>query len=214
MANLTLMALGSSAPEILLSVIEVVLIENFNNGELGPSTIVGSAAFNLMVITAVCIVCLPPGEVRVIKQQSVFLTTAAYSIFAYIWLLIIVVFWTPEVVTVLEGTRMRPMRSSAACLLFIRCPCAFSSLFSSLFSSAALPGAHGSAADATGEQPGEQPRRRQRLASRPGAVSRPLSTSLVPLSPLSPPLSDSLVSALLSSGLCASGCVRVRVRFP
>ena len=81
-ANLTLMALGSSAPEILLSVIEV-LNEGFNAGALGPSTIVGSAAFNLMVITAVCIVCLPAGETRTLKQLGVFLTTSAYSIFAY-----------------------------------------------------------------------------------------------------------------------------------
>ncbi|CAM9659307.1 unnamed protein product, partial [Discosporangium mesarthrocarpum] len=39
-ANLTLMALGSSAPEILLSVIEIVS-DNYFSGELGPSTIVG-----------------------------------------------------------------------------------------------------------------------------------------------------------------------------
>ena len=38
-ANLTLMALGSSAPEILLSVIEIVG-NNFNAGDLGPGTIV------------------------------------------------------------------------------------------------------------------------------------------------------------------------------
>ena len=80
-----------------------VLGNSFNSGALGPSTIVGSAAFNLMVITAVCMVCLPAGEVRVIKQQAVFLTTAFYSIFVYIWLLIIVVFWTPEVITLAEG---------------------------------------------------------------------------------------------------------------
>ena len=54
MANLTLMALGSSAPEILLSVIEVIG-NSFYTGELGPSTIVGSAAFNLMCISAVCV---------------------------------------------------------------------------------------------------------------------------------------------------------------
>ena len=47
-ANLTLMALGSSAPEILLSVIETVSSLNSKPGELGPSTIVGSAAFNLL----------------------------------------------------------------------------------------------------------------------------------------------------------------------
>merc|ERR1719409_2196705 len=41
-ANLTLMALGSSAPEILLSVIEL-FGKSFHSGQLGPSTIVGSA---------------------------------------------------------------------------------------------------------------------------------------------------------------------------
>ena len=57
-ANLSLMALGSSAPEILLSCIELFL-GNFQAGELGPGTIVGSAAFNLLVISAVCIAGLP-----------------------------------------------------------------------------------------------------------------------------------------------------------
>ena len=47
-ANLTLMALGSSAPEILLSVIETVTTLSSTPGELGASTIVGSAAFNLL----------------------------------------------------------------------------------------------------------------------------------------------------------------------
>lgn len=48
-ANLTLMALGSSAPEILLAVIET-LSNKFYSGDLGPSTIVGSAAYNLCCI--------------------------------------------------------------------------------------------------------------------------------------------------------------------
>jgi solute carrier family 8 (sodium/calcium exchanger) len=62
-ANLTLMALGSSAPEILLSVIEIVG-NNFTAGELGPGTIVGSAAFNLLCISAVCVGGVPKGETR------------------------------------------------------------------------------------------------------------------------------------------------------
>jgi len=66
-ANLSLMALGSSAPEILLSVIEIIG-RGFKAGELGPSTIVGSAAFNLFMITAVCVSVLPEGEVRRIKH--------------------------------------------------------------------------------------------------------------------------------------------------
>ena len=59
-ANLTLMALGSSAPEILLAVIEVVT-GDFYSGALGPSCIVGSAAFNLLAIIAICTVSIPKG---------------------------------------------------------------------------------------------------------------------------------------------------------
>lgn len=49
-ANLTLMALGSSAPEILLSIIEVVG-NQFHAGELGPGTIVGMLLKDFMAIT-------------------------------------------------------------------------------------------------------------------------------------------------------------------
>ncbi len=63
------MALGSSAPEILLSCIEIIF-NDFKAGELGPGTIVGSAAFNLLAISAVCIVSIPTGEVRRIDQVN------------------------------------------------------------------------------------------------------------------------------------------------
>lgn len=53
-ANLTLMALGSSAPEIMLATVESSALM-FTPADLGPSTIVGSAAFNLLVITGFCI---------------------------------------------------------------------------------------------------------------------------------------------------------------
>lgn len=88
-ANLTLMALGSSAPEILLSVIELVSGKMYS-GELGPSTIVGSAAFNLFCISAVCVMAIPEGEVRFIKDTHVFYITASFSVLAYLWLYIIV----------------------------------------------------------------------------------------------------------------------------
>lgn len=101
-ANLTLMALGSSAPEILLSLIELLQL-GMHSGDLGPSTIVGSAAFNLLVITAVCISALPAGEHRVIQDIAVFGVTAFFSVFAYLWLIIILVWVTPDVVDVVEG---------------------------------------------------------------------------------------------------------------
>nr|XP_060614399.1 sodium/calcium exchanger 1-like [Anolis sagrei ordinatus] len=101
-SNLTLMALGSSAPEILLSIIEIVG-HNFNAGDMGPSTIVGSAAFNMFIIIAVCIHVVPEGEVRRIKHLRVFFVTAAWSIFAYIWLYLILAWFSPGVVELWEG---------------------------------------------------------------------------------------------------------------
>lgn len=101
-ANLTLMALGSSAPEILLAIVGVVG-NNFRAEELGPGTIVGSAAFNLLAIVAVCIVGVPDGESRRIKNFSVFCVTAVCSVFAYFWLLVILVFSSPDVVEIWEA---------------------------------------------------------------------------------------------------------------
>uniref|UniRef100_A0A8C2J4F6 Solute carrier family 8 member 2b n=1 Tax=Cyprinus carpio TaxID=7962 RepID=A0A8C2J4F6_CYPCA len=101
-SNLTLMALGSSAPEILLSVIEVCG-HGFKSGELGPGTIVGSAAFNMFVIIGICVWVIPDGEVRKIKHLRVFFITAFWSIFAYIWLYLILSIISPGVVEVWEA---------------------------------------------------------------------------------------------------------------
>ncbi|KAM8948372.1 sodium/calcium exchanger 3 isoform 4-T5 [Lycaon pictus] len=101
-SNLTLMALGSSAPEILLSLIEVCG-HGFIAGDLGPSTIVGSAAFNMFIIIGICVYVIPDGETRKIKHLRVFLITAAWSIFAYIWLYMILAVFSPGVVQVWEG---------------------------------------------------------------------------------------------------------------
>jgi len=100
-ANLSLMALGSSAPEIMLNVLDILLGEFFL-GDLGPSTIVGSAAFNLLVILAICVVAVGE-EPKFIKETKVYAVTASFSIFAYVWLLVILIMWTPDVVTVVEG---------------------------------------------------------------------------------------------------------------
>jgi solute carrier family 8 (sodium/calcium exchanger) len=87
-ANLTLMALGSSAPEIMLSVIEI-MAKNFKAGDLGPGTIVGSAAFNLFMIIGLCMYVIPDDEIRKIKCLRVFFITATWSVFAYVWLYLI-----------------------------------------------------------------------------------------------------------------------------
>ncbi|VDN11537.1 unnamed protein product [Dibothriocephalus latus] len=101
-SNLTLMALGSSAPEILLSIIEICG-KNFEAGDLGPGTIVGSAAFNMFVIIGVCIIVIPKGSVRRIKHLSVFFVTSTWSIFAYLWLYFIIAISSPDEVVVWEA---------------------------------------------------------------------------------------------------------------
>ncbi|KAK6170125.1 hypothetical protein SNE40_018596 [Patella caerulea] len=101
-ANLSLLALGTSAPEILLSVIEIVG-NNFKAGDLGPGTIVGSAAFNLLVISAICIMSIPGGDVRRISNMKVFAVTAFSCIFAYVWLIIVLVGISPGKIEIWEA---------------------------------------------------------------------------------------------------------------
>jgi len=101
-SNLTLMALGSSAPEILLSIIEIVG-NGFEPGELGPGTIVGSASFNLLVITGICIYVIPDGESRRIKEINVFACTSFFAVFAYIWLYLVIEVITPNVIEIWEA---------------------------------------------------------------------------------------------------------------
>lgn len=96
------MALGSSAPEILLNVIETVGNLNACPGELGASTIVGSAAFNLLVISGVCLMVVNKDNdksekkdegidrgVKKINDMGVFAVTGFFSVFAYIWMYIV-----------------------------------------------------------------------------------------------------------------------------
>ena len=102
LANLTLMAFGSSAPEIILSILEAVKDLGKPAGDLGPSTIVGSAAFNLLVISAVSIIAIGD-TVKRIDDMGVFITTAVFSVFAYVWMYYCLSISTPGEVTTTEA---------------------------------------------------------------------------------------------------------------
>lgn len=99
------MAFGSSAPEIILSVYETLVGLGEPQSELGPSTIVGSAAFNLLVISGCSIAAVggPTGEVKKIDDVGVFLTTGFFSLFAYVWLYICLAISSEGEVTVAEA---------------------------------------------------------------------------------------------------------------
>lgn len=110
-ANLSLMALGSSAPEILLAFVEQLGLlasgakydPDSELGGLGTFTIIGSAAFNLLVITGICIFSPENGVIKKIDQFGVFCTTAMWSVFAYVWILIVLKYNTPNVVDFWEA---------------------------------------------------------------------------------------------------------------
>nr|XP_026695085.1 sodium/calcium exchanger 3-like isoform X1 [Ciona intestinalis] len=101
-ANLTLLALGSSAPEILLATVETIneiLSGNqAKGGGLGFYTIVGSAAFNLLVITGICIISVPSPSHKSIRELGVFILTSMWSLLAYVWLLCVMLWTSPNVV--------------------------------------------------------------------------------------------------------------------
>ena len=102
LANLTLMAFGSSAPEIILSILEALKDLGKPAGDLGPSTIVGSAAFNLLVISGVSIAAFGE-EVKKIDDMGVFITTSVFSVFAYVWLYYCLSISSPGEVTTTEA---------------------------------------------------------------------------------------------------------------
>lgn len=102
MANLTLMAFGSSAPEILLNCIETVKTLDSRPSELGIAGIIGSAAFNFLVISGVSIASVnaetdertdaeliednTPKGIKKIRDLGVFGVTGISSLIAYAWL--------------------------------------------------------------------------------------------------------------------------------
>ena len=101
-ANLTLMALGSSAPEILLSVIGTVQDIEAIPSKLGPGTIVGSAAFNLLIISALSIIAVDETPKK-ISDVGVFFITSICSMWAYIWLYLSLQIWSSEVIEMWEA---------------------------------------------------------------------------------------------------------------
>jgi solute carrier family 8 (sodium/calcium exchanger) len=102
-ANIILMSLGPrTAPEIALSIAGIVTT-GFKSDPMGSSLIIGSGAFNLLVISAVSIFVIPDGESRRIKTYSVFVVTMFWSIFAYVWMLVILKWSSADMVEIWEA---------------------------------------------------------------------------------------------------------------
>ncbi|KAL0315228.1 UNVERIFIED_CONTAM: Magnesium/proton exchanger, partial [Sesamum calycinum] len=104
-ADIALLAFGTSFPQISLATIDAIRnLGNLYAGGLGPGTLVGSAAFDLFPIHAVCVVVPKAGERKKISDIGVWLVELVWSFWAYIWLYIILEVWTPNVITLAEAS--------------------------------------------------------------------------------------------------------------
>jgi len=69
---------------------------------MGPSTIVGSAAFNLLVISGVSVLAVGD-EPKKIADLGVFALTSVASLWAYIWMYLCLSIFSQGSVTMVEG---------------------------------------------------------------------------------------------------------------
>ena len=83
MANLSLLAFGFRAPEILLTTVELVGT-GMPFGQIGPLAVTGSTAFNLLVIAAVCNQSVEDDKATFINVSTGFVVTSVFSIIAYV----------------------------------------------------------------------------------------------------------------------------------
>jgi len=91
------LSLGSSAPEILLSIIEQLKTLGEPAAVLGTASIVGAGAFNLLVISGISIVSVD--EPKKIYDVGVYACTATFSLLAYFWMFVVLSINTPGLVT-------------------------------------------------------------------------------------------------------------------
>ncbi|KAG6551758.1 hypothetical protein Mapa_006849 [Marchantia paleacea] len=103
-ADITLLALGTSSPQISLAIIDSIqhLGDLYIEG-LGPGTLVGSAAFNLLPTLAICVLVPMGGTVKRIEKTRVFVVELTWSIWAYIWLYIMLKVSSPDEVSLWEA---------------------------------------------------------------------------------------------------------------
>lgn len=96
-----MLSLGSSAPEILLSIIEQLKTLGEPAAVLGTASIVGAGAFNLLVISGISI--LSVDEPKKIYDTGVYACTATFSLLAYFWMYIVLSVNSPGLVTATEA---------------------------------------------------------------------------------------------------------------
>jgi solute carrier family 8 (sodium/calcium exchanger) len=100
-ANVTLMALAASAPEIFMCFFGTFSNLGSAPNQIGPIVLIGSASFNMLIGTGISI--LAASKVKKVYNLCSFLTTAAFATAAYIWLFVALLVVSPGVIEIKEA---------------------------------------------------------------------------------------------------------------
>jgi len=100
-ANVTLLALGAAAPEIFLCFFSTFADIESAPKDIGPMALIGSASFNLLVVTGTSIMAV--ASVKRVLSISTFIVTALFASFAYVWLFLVLVVFSPAYIEFWEA---------------------------------------------------------------------------------------------------------------
>ena len=101
-SGLTFEAIGTTSPEILIPLIEMFKT-HFQGNKLGPSLIVGSGAYHLFIVTAVCLFSVRESSGKPIKDLHLFFSTASFALLAYLSVFIFLDVVTPKTIDIWEA---------------------------------------------------------------------------------------------------------------
>ena len=101
MANVTLLALASAAPEFFLCFFSTFADIEAIPQDIGPIVLIGKGSFNLLVVTGVSILSI--SEIKKVKDYKVFVVTACFATFSYLWIFLILVVFSPAYIEFWEA---------------------------------------------------------------------------------------------------------------
>jgi len=79
------MAAGSLAPVICVAIMDIIA-RNYQSGDIGPGTIIGSVAFNLLVSIGVAISVVPINQVKKVQNMWDYLVLGVCSVALFVWI--------------------------------------------------------------------------------------------------------------------------------
>jgi len=101
MANVTLLAIGMSAPEICMCFFSTFIEVDGKPNPLGPMVMMGTSSFNLLLVAGISI--LYGAGVKRLYDITAFLVTGAFATIGFIWLFVILLISTPGKIEMWEA---------------------------------------------------------------------------------------------------------------